>query len=340
MGNCGGLDVVHGGATSGCRGSERLAQHYGADAVRDTSNTASEVTKYRRKRRKMAAQGGTFEKQDLKSEITNDSTSYKPQGSTPEKQHLNTDADDTSYTVEEYRQRRGINVEGCGDIPNPIRTFDDTRFPSPAWYAYGKISLGHQLGHHRYSFWAANCWAILVYSILPSLYLLRGASLFPQISSMVHTICICDHWKVHMELCGVFVVWWHNFRLVERAAHMSSYLFAFIDTILHSFGYSNLAFVITAKVANEDVSQRHKKEIMEFGDSSPMLTPLATLALPNLYCFAGFLKEAINGKGIAQVYDTLTLQILLCGALILINLPLYQALYLRKDKGKIPASRF
>ncbi|KAM1039523.1 hypothetical protein EV2_029707 [Malus domestica] len=276
-----GLDVVRGGATSGCRGSERLAQHYGADAVRDTSNTTSEVTKYRRNWRKMAAQGGTFETQDLKSEITNDSTSYKvgkveeyttqgstyetqdlnthgtsckPQGSTPEKQHLN--FDDTSYTVEEYRQRRGINVEGCGDIPNPIRTFDDTRFP----------------------------------------------------------------------------------RLVERAAHMSSYLFAFFDTILHSFGYSNLAFLITAKVANEDVSQRHKKEIMEFGDSSPMLTPLATLALPNLYCFAGFLKEAINGKGIAQVYDTLTLQILLCGALILINLPLYQALYLRKDKGKIPAT--
>ena len=130
---------------SGRGRSERLAQHYGADAARDTSNTAREVTKYRWKRRKIATQGGTSETQHLKREITTDGTSYKvgkveeytaqgsayetqdlnthgttckPQGSTPEKQHLNTD--DTSYTIEEYRQRRGINVEGCGDIPNPI----------------------------------------------------------------------------------------------------------------------------------------------------------------------------------------------------------------------------
>ncbi|KAM3009733.1 hypothetical protein FF2_028635 [Malus domestica] len=103
---------------------------------------------------------------------------------------------------------------------------------SPAWYAYGKISLGHQLGYLRYSFWAANCWATLVYSILPSLYLLRGTSLFPQVggtSSAYELLSLC---------------------------------------LLHYFGYNDSAFVITAKVADEDVSQRHKKKIMEFGDSS------------------------------------------------------------------------
>ncbi|KAM1039520.1 hypothetical protein EV2_029704 [Malus domestica] len=215
---------------------------------------------------------------------------------------------------------------------------------SPAWYAYGKTSLGHQLGYLRYSFWAANCWATLVYSILPSLYLLRGTSLFPQISSpwfipFAYVIIGKYTWSFAEFLwCGGTTLGWWNEQRIWLYQRTSSYLFAFIDTILHSFGYSDSAFVITAKVADEDVSQRYKKEIMEFGDSSPMLTPLATIALLNLYCFAGFVKEAINRKGIAQVYDTLTLQIMLCGALILINLPLFQALYLRKDKGKIPAT--
>ncbi|XP_048425366.1 cellulose synthase-like protein E6 isoform X3 [Pyrus x bretschneideri] len=215
---------------------------------------------------------------------------------------------------------------------------------SPAWYAYGKISLGHQLGYLRYSFWAANCWATLVYSVLPALYLLRGTSLFPQISSpwfipFAYAIIGKYTWSfVEFLWCGGTTLGWWNEQRIWLYQRTSSYLFAFIDTILHSFGYSDSAFVITAKVADEDVSQRYKKEIMEFGDSSLMLTPLATLALLNLYCFAGFVKEAINQKGIAQVYDTLTLQIMLCGALILINLPLYQALYLRKDKGKIPAT--
>lgn len=52
---------------------------------------------------------------------------------------------------------------------------------SVLWYGHGKISLGHQLGYLRFNLWAANCWATLIYSILPSLYLLRGTSLFPQV---------------------------------------------------------------------------------------------------------------------------------------------------------------
>ncbi|XP_038690914.1 cellulose synthase-like protein E6 isoform X2 [Tripterygium wilfordii] len=52
---------------------------------------------------------------------------------------------------------------------------------SPAWYALGKISLGLQMGYCRYCLWAPNCLATLYYSIIPSLYLLRGIPLFPQV---------------------------------------------------------------------------------------------------------------------------------------------------------------
>lgn len=52
---------------------------------------------------------------------------------------------------------------------------------SPAWYAYKKISLGLQLGYCTYCLWAPNCLAILYYSIVPSLYLLKGIPLFPQV---------------------------------------------------------------------------------------------------------------------------------------------------------------
>ncbi|KAB2602578.1 S2-RNase [Pyrus ussuriensis x Pyrus communis] len=52
-----GLDAVGGGFTSKYGRLERLAQPYGVDVARGTSNTTSEVTKYRRKQRKIAAQG-------------------------------------------------------------------------------------------------------------------------------------------------------------------------------------------------------------------------------------------------------------------------------------------
>lgn len=50
----------------------------------------------------------------------------------------------------------------------------------------------------------------------------------------------------------------------------TSYLFAFIDTLLNLLGFANSAFHITAKVADQDVSKRYEKEIMEFDTSSLM----------------------------------------------------------------------
>ena len=54
---------------------------------------------------------------------------------------------------------------------------------SPAWYAHKKISFGLQLGYCTYCFWAPNCLATLYYSIVPSLYLLKGIPLFPQVEN-------------------------------------------------------------------------------------------------------------------------------------------------------------
>jgi hypothetical protein len=130
---------------------------------------------------------------------------------------------------------------------------------------------------------------------------------------------------------GTIQGWWNDQRmwLYKRT---SSYLFAVIDTILKLLGFTDSAFIISAKVADQEGSQRYEKDIMEFGISSPMLTILSTLALLNLFCLVGVVKEAFMGEGL------MTLQFVLCGLLVLINLPLYQALFLRKDKGKIPSS--
>uniref|UniRef100_A0A2N9HJ23 Glycosyltransferase 2-like domain-containing protein n=1 Tax=Fagus sylvatica TaxID=28930 RepID=A0A2N9HJ23_FAGSY len=180
---------------------------------------------------------------------------------------------------------------------------------SPAWYAHGKISLVHQMGYCAYCLWAPNCWATLYYTVIPSLYLLKGISLFPQISSpwFIPFACVISA----KQICGLAEFLWCG------------------GTIL---GFAESGFVISTKVADQDVSQRYEKEIMEFGTSTPMFTILSTLALINLVCFIGVVKEALIGEGMIKVYETLSLQFVLCGLLVLINLPLYQALFLRKDK--------
>lgn len=133
---------------------------------------------------------------------------------------------------------------------------------------------------------------------------------------------------------GTLLGWWNDQRiwLFKRT---TSYLFAFMDTILRLLGFSETSFILTAKVADEDVSQRYEGEMMEFGGSSPMFTILATLAMLNLFCVVGVVKKV--GLDM-EVYKTMALQILLAVVLLLINGPLYQGLFLRKDNGKMPWS--
>ena len=117
----------------------------------------------------------------------------------------------------------------------------------------------------------------------------------------------------------------------------TSYFLGFLDTIIKLLRFTKLAVAITTKVADDDVSQRYEQEIMEFGTSSPMFTILATLALLNSFCFVGGMKRVIEDVQ-TSVSESFTLPILLCGLLVLINLPVYQGLFLRKDNGSMPTS--
>lgn len=99
-----------------------------------------------------------------------------------------------------------------------------------------------------------------------------------------------------------------------------------------------MAFIITPKVADQDASQRYEQEMLEFGTSSAMVTTLATLAMLNLFCFAGLAKQVVMGVGFVKACETMAIQIILSSFLVLINLPIYQALFLRQDKGKLPSS--
>ncbi|KAG6661812.1 hypothetical protein CIPAW_03G201000 [Carya illinoinensis] len=213
----------------------------------------------------------------------------------------------------------------------------------PFVYGYKKIPLKLQLSYCPYLLWAPNCLATLYYVAVPSLCLLSGIPLFPKISSawvLPFAFVIIVHRAYSLGefvWCGgTFQGWWNEQRmwLFKR---ISSYFFAFIDNILKLMGFTDSAFAITAKVAETDVSQRCEQELMEFGASSPMFTVIATMALLNAFCFVGGMKRVLMDMQ-SWFSNPFTLQILLCALLVIISLPVYQGLFLRKDEGRMPSS--
>ena len=77
--------------------------------------------------------------------------------------------------------------------------------------------------------------------------------------------------------------------------------------------------------------------MIEFDTPSPMFAILSFIEMLDLFCFVGLLKKVFLDVGY-EVWEDMALQIVLCAALVVINLPLYFALFVRKDKGKMPSS--
>ncbi|XVF30800.1 hypothetical protein REPUB_Repub16aG0089500 [Reevesia pubescens] len=214
----------------------------------------------------------------------------------------------------------------------------------PLIYGHKRIPLKLQLSYCPYLLWAVNCFATLYYVTVPSLCLLKGIPLFPKIScpwvlSFAYVVVAnCANSLGEFMCCGGTIQSWLNDKRMWIFKRTTSYLFAFFDTIMKLFGFSESAFVITEKVADEQISQRYEQEVMEFGTPSVMFTILATLAQLNLFSCVGGIKKVVIDDVQIKILDQFGLQILLCSLLVFLNLPIYQGLFFRKDSGKIPPS--
>ncbi|KAK7386013.1 hypothetical protein VNO78_32056 [Psophocarpus tetragonolobus] len=212
----------------------------------------------------------------------------------------------------------------------------------PFIYGHGKINLGVQMGYCNYLFWAPMSLPTLCYVIVLPICLLHGIPLFPQLSSIwllpfayaflsTYGYSFCEYLS-----CGSTAKGWWNLQRIKLIHRTTSYFFGFIDTMTKQLGLSQTNFLITDKVATEDIQKRYEQEIFHFGGFSIMLTILATVALLNLFGLIGGIKRTLMDLKFNSSH--LMVQISLSLLVVMINLPVYEALFIRSDKGSIPSS--
>ncbi|KAE8684051.1 Cellulose synthase-like protein E1 [Hibiscus syriacus] len=214
----------------------------------------------------------------------------------------------------------------------------------PLIYGHKRIPLKLQLSYCLYFLWAVNCLATLYYVTVPSLCLVKGIPLFPKMSCLwvlsfaYAMIASCMQSLGEFLCCGGTIQGWLNDQRTWMFKRTTSYLFAFSDTIMSMFGFSESTFVITEKVADEEISQRYEQEVMEFGTPSVMFTVLTTLAQLNLFSCTLGIRKVVTDDVPIKILDQFGLQMILSSVLVLLNLPIYQGLFFRKDTGKMPSS--
>ncbi|KAJ1703660.1 hypothetical protein LUZ63_003439 [Rhynchospora breviuscula] len=212
---------------------------------------------------------------------------------------------------------------------------------SPISYGHKKITFGLQMCYATYCLRAVCSIPTLYYVIIPPIYFLHGISLFPDVSdswflpfayaiTVTSTYSLIESLEVGYTLKGLW-----NEQRIWLYKRLAAYPFALFDTALKQIGIAKSAFVITAKVASDEVLKRYEKEIIEFGSASVPFVIIATVAVLSPICLIMGLWMLLVVQGVGLMGSMLA-QVIICGVVTLINLPVYEAILVRQDAGRIP----
>ncbi|RVW19654.1 Cellulose synthase-like protein G3 [Vitis vinifera] len=173
---------------------------------------------------------------------------------------------------------------------------------------------------------------------VPQIALLNCASIFPKASDPWFLLYIFLFLGAYGQECLEFMLagetiqrWWNNQRMWTIRG-LSSFIFGLVECLLKFIGISTFGFNVTSKVIEEEQRKRYNQGIFEFGVPSPLFLPMTTAAVINLVSFLWGIVQVFKQRELEGLFT----QMLLAGFAIVNCWPLYEAMVLRTDEGKMP----
>ncbi|CAA7019712.1 unnamed protein product [Microthlaspi erraticum] len=208
---------------------------------------------------------------------------------------------------------------------------------SPMTYGIkcGGLLLG--LGYSQNPFWGIWSIPVIVYGLLPQLSLLFRGSVFPKTSDPCFWLYTFLFVGAYAQDLLDFVLeggsyrrWWNDQRM-WLIRGLSSFFFGLIEFTLKTLNLSTLGFNVTSKTNDDkEQSERYEQEIFDFGSSSYMFLPMTMVAIVNLIALVWGLYCLFSLR------EVLVLDLMLASFAVVNCLPIYKAMILRKDDGKLP----
>ena len=130
---------------------------------------------------------------------------------------------------------------------------------------------------------------------------------------------------------GTIQRWWNDQRM-WMIRGLSCFLFGSLEFFLKSLGISTLGFNLTSKAVDDEQSKRYEQGAFDFGVSSPMFVPLTVAVIINLASFIRGFIEAFMGSKLEELF----VQMFIAGFVVVNSVPIYEAMVMRSDKGRMP----
>lgn len=205
---------------------------------------------------------------------------------------------------------------------------------------YGWMLLGPLMAHCYCYYAFGPMWSlpVMIYAFLPQLTMLNNVSIFPKVSEPWFLVYAFLSLGAYGQDLIEFIIaprttrrWWNDQRMwIIRV--LSSDLFGTLEYIGNHLGISTREFDITNKGNNEDQRKRYNEGKFEFGVPSPMFVPLSTSAIVNLAALSWGILQALRGNSLNELGGQM---ILACFGVVN-SWPVYEAMVLRTDEGRMP----
>ncbi|KAF2543327.1 hypothetical protein F2Q68_00029994 [Brassica cretica] len=207
---------------------------------------------------------------------------------------------------------------------------------SPFTYGLKSLGLFTGLGYCYYVVWPFCSIPLTVYGVLPQLALIYGIRVFPKPSDQWFWLYIFLSLGAYAQDLSDFLLeggtcrkWWNDQRM-WLIRGLSSFFFGMIEYTLKTLNLSTPGFNVTSKANGDDEqNKRYEQEIFDFAPSSSIFLPMTAVAVLNLFAFVSGLY------GLFAWGEGLSLELMLASFVVVNSLPIYEAMVLRKDDGKL-----
>ncbi|XP_076895881.1 cellulose synthase-like protein G3 [Bidens hawaiensis] len=209
----------------------------------------------------------------------------------------------------------------------------------PLIYGVRSMNTLHALCYIHYtlrSFWSIP---VIIYAFVPQISLINSAPVFTKVSEdgffLYVFLFLGAYIKEFLDYVvfggGPAIRWWSRQRMWLMWG-LSSYPFALLEWFLKSFGLSTFGFNVTSKVVDEEQNKLYEQGVFEFGVDSVLFYPISIASVVNLWAFVkGVTGVVMNGR-----LDEFFVQIFISGFAVVNSWPIYEGMFFRRDRGKMP----
>ncbi|XP_078165943.1 cellulose synthase-like protein G3 isoform X2 [Carex rostrata] len=123
---------------------------------------------------------------------------------------------------------------------------------------------------------------------------------------------------------STFRCWWCDQRM-GLIRGLTTFPMGIIELLFKKLKISTQGFTITSKVMDDEQNKRYNKGFFDFGVDSPFFVVLRTVAILNLCAFT-----------VGMIRNGMVLEVFLAGFGVANFWPVYEAMFLRADSGRMP----